>query len=110
MHRQGDLTAERVTIEAELSELHHRKSALKTERTATIDLTNARARARDVATAINRERVQRRTFTWDNQNVAVAAVLLDTLLAPSANGVDKVYHQLKDIFSIAIAQQVESSL
>jgi hypothetical protein len=30
--------------------------------------------------------------------MAMAATLLDTLLAPSADGVDMVYQQLKDIF------------
>jgi hypothetical protein len=34
---------------------------------------------------------------------------MDTLPAPSANGVDKVYRQLKDILSITAAQQAESS-
>jgi hypothetical protein len=37
-------------------------------------------------------------------------VLLDTLFAPSADMVDKVYHQLKDILGITTAQQAESSL
>jgi hypothetical protein len=42
--------------------------------------------------------------------VAAMAVLLDTLPAPSADVVDKVYQQLKDILSTAVAQQAESSL
>jgi hypothetical protein len=42
--------------------------------------------------------------------MATVAALLDTLPTPSTDGVDKVYHQLKDILSIATAQQVESSL
>jgi hypothetical protein len=40
----------------------------------------------------------------------MAAALLDTLLAPSTDGVSKVYHQLKDILSIVTEQQVESLL
>jgi hypothetical protein len=39
--------------------------------------------------------------------MAVAVTLLDTLPAPSADGVDKVYHQLKNILSIAATPQVE---
>jgi hypothetical protein len=42
--------------------------------------------------------------------VAAAALLLDTLPTPSTDGVDKVYHQLKDILDVAIEQQMESSL
>jgi hypothetical protein len=34
----------------------------------------------------------------------MTTALLDTLPAPSADGVDKVYHQLKDILSITVAQ------
>jgi hypothetical protein len=40
--------------------------------------------------------------------VAMVATLLDTLPAPFANGVDKVYHQLKDIHGTTTAQQVEN--
>jgi hypothetical protein len=40
----------------------------------------------------------------------MAAALLDTLPAPSTDGVSKVYHQLKDILSIVTEQQVESLL
>jgi hypothetical protein len=36
--------------------------------------------------------------------VGIAAVLLVTLPAPSTDGVDKVYRQLKDILTIAAAQ------
>jgi hypothetical protein len=41
--------------------------------------------------------------------MAAAIALLDTLLAPSTNGADKVYRQLKDILNIAAMQQAESS-
>jgi hypothetical protein len=50
------------------------------------------------------------TFARASQNVAIAAALLDTLPVPSTDRVDKVYRQLKDILSIAVVQQVESSL
>jgi hypothetical protein len=39
--RQGELTDERTAIEAQLAELHHRKSTLEIEQTITVDLTNA---------------------------------------------------------------------
>jgi hypothetical protein len=42
--------------------------------------------------------------------VFVVAALLDTLPAPSKDGMEKVYHKLKDILNIAAAQQEESSL
>jgi hypothetical protein len=41
--------------------------------------------------------------------MAAAIALLDTLLAPSTNGADKVYRQLKDILNVAAMQQAESS-
>jgi hypothetical protein len=37
-------------------------------------------------------------------------MLLDTLPAPSTNGVDKVYHKLKEILGVVTEQQAESSL
>jgi hypothetical protein len=42
--------------------------------------------------------------------VATVAAFLYTLAAQSANGVDKVYRQLKDILGTVTAQQAESSL
>jgi hypothetical protein len=42
--------------------------------------------------------------------MAAAAMLLDILPVPSTDGIDKVYHQLKDILGVATAQQAESSL
>jgi hypothetical protein len=72
-----------------------------------IDLTNAHTWTKDVATAINHEGGgggHHPSFTWASQNVAVAATLLVTLLAPSTDGVDKVYQQLKDILSITTTQ------
>jgi hypothetical protein len=42
--------------------------------------------------------------------MAAAATLLDTLPMPSTDGIDMVYHQLKDILGVATEQQAESSL
>jgi hypothetical protein len=42
--------------------------------------------------------------------MVLAAALLDTLHAPSTNGVGKVYRQLKSILGTAAALQTESSL
>jgi hypothetical protein len=77
---------------------------LRTEWAATIDFTMARARARAVATTINREGLLRPTFARASENVAVAAEILDTLPVPSSNRVDRVYPQLKDILSVATEQ------
>jgi hypothetical protein len=71
------------------------------ERANTIDFTKAQARARAIATAINHEDTPPPTFARASQNMDVAVVLLDTLSAPSTNGVGKVYYQLKDFLGIA---------
>jgi hypothetical protein len=67
--------------EAQLAELHHHRFVLGIER----------------AVMINREELPHPTFASASQNVAAAVALLDTLPAPSTDGVDKVYQQLKDI-------------
>jgi hypothetical protein len=108
--RRGDLINGQAAIEAQLTELHHRKSMLEAEWSITVDLTTAQAQARDVAAAINHKGTQCPAFARANQNVATADVLLDTLLAPSVDGVDRVYRQLKYILDIVAAQQTESSL
>jgi hypothetical protein len=110
MQRRGELPGERAAIEAQLTELHHRKSALETEQAITVDLTNARARAKDVTTAINRERVQCPAFARASLNLAAAAALLVTLTTSSIDRANKVYRQLKDILIIATAPQAESCL
>jgi hypothetical protein len=46
----------------------------------------------------------RPTFARASQNMAAAAVLLDTLPVPSTDEVDKVYRQLKGILDIAVEQ------
>jgi hypothetical protein len=68
----------------------------------TIDLTKAQARAKAVDATINCELPPCPAFTRVSQNVAAVATLLDTLFVPSTNGADRVYHQLKDILSVAI--------
>jgi hypothetical protein len=83
---------------------------LEVERGLTIDLTTARAWARDVATTINYKGMQHPAFAWGSHNVAAVAALLDTLPVPSADWVDMVYYQLKDILGIMTTEQVESSL
>jgi hypothetical protein len=67
-----------------------------------VDLTTTRARARDIAVAINHEGTHHPAFARDSRNVAVVAALQNTSPTPSTNRVDKVYHQLKDILNIAI--------
>jgi hypothetical protein len=106
---RSKLTNERAAIEAHLDQLHHCKSTLKTERCITIDLTTVRAQVRDVASAINRDGAPQPAFARANQNVAVAAALLDTLPTPFTDKVDMVYRQLKEILGIAATRQVESS-
>jgi hypothetical protein len=69
-HQWGNLIDERVAIEAQLSELHYRKSVLETERVRMVDLTNAWARARDVIASINHEGPPRPAFTRANPNVS----------------------------------------
>jgi hypothetical protein len=96
--RHDELTSERVALDAQLTELHHRKATLEMERATSIDFTKARAQARAVTTAVDHEGPQA------SQNVVAAATLLDTLPMPSIDGVDKVYHQLKDILDVATTQ------
>jgi hypothetical protein len=42
--------------------------------------------------------------------VAASATFLDILIGPFIDGVDKMYHQLKDILSIITILQAESFL
>jgi uncharacterized protein YqfA (UPF0365 family) len=86
-----ELAGEQAALDAHLTELHRCKAALGMERAATIDFTKARALVRAIATAINHECTPRPTFARASQNMVAAAALLDTLPAPSTNGVDKVY-------------------
>jgi hypothetical protein len=72
-----------------------------------IHLNQVKARTRAIADAINREGAPCPTFARASQNMAAVAALQDTLPASFTEGVDKVYHQLKDILGAATAQQVE---
>jgi hypothetical protein len=70
-----------------------------------IDFTKARARARALAATINHEGMPHPTFARASQNMAATVVLLDTLSVPSIDGVDRVYHLLRDILGVAAKQQ-----
>jgi hypothetical protein len=72
-------------------------SVLEAKRANRVNLSNARAWAKDVAAGINHDGAQCPIFARASQNMTVATVLLDTFLTPSADGVDKVYHLLKHI-------------
>jgi hypothetical protein len=80
------------------------------EQAIMVELTKAQTWARTVVDAMNYEGVPHPAFTRATQTVATAAAQLDTLHASSAAEVDKVYHQLMDILSVAATQQVEISL
>jgi hypothetical protein len=108
--QRGQLTSEQATIEAQLAELRHCKSTLDTKWVIIVNLTNAQPSDRDLTTAINREGAQCPAFARASQNMVVMAALLDTLPTPTTDGVNKVYHQLKEILGIADTHQVESYL
>jgi hypothetical protein len=110
MQQRGELIDERVTVEAQLVELHHSTSAFETKWVMTADITNTRAQAGDITTAINHEGAHHPTFTWASHNVVTVAVLLDTLLAPSDDGVNQVYHQRKDILGTAASEKFPPAL
>jgi hypothetical protein len=71
------------------------------ERGATNNFTKVRAQARTVTFTINHEGTPCPTIARVSQNVPAAAMHLDTLPTPSTDGVNKVYHQLRDILSVA---------
>jgi hypothetical protein len=107
---QDELTSKQAALDAQLTELQRHKVTLGTEWAAAIDFTKAQARARAISIASNYEGMPHPTFAKATQNVAVAVALLDTLPVPSTDGVDKVYHHLRDILCVAVEQQAESSL
>jgi hypothetical protein len=47
---------------------------------------------------------KRPAFTWASQNVAATATVLDMLLAPFANVVNRLYRQLREIIAITAMQ------
>jgi hypothetical protein len=57
-----------------------------------VDLGTARARTCDITTIISHEGRQHPAFATTSQNIAVTVVLLDTLPAPSTDGLDSVYY------------------
>jgi hypothetical protein len=82
--RRGKLVDEWAAVEARLANLHQRESALEVGQ----------------ATAIDYAERQLATFTRASQNVAEAATLLDTFLAPSTDGAGKVYQRRNNILGI----------
>lgn len=104
------LATEQVAVETQMAELRQRQTELAAEQGRRVDATSARARARDVAAAINQDGAPRPTFARASQNVAAAAALLGTLPAPSTDAVGQVYHQLREILNVAAEQQAASSL
>jgi hypothetical protein len=80
------------------------------ERAATIDFTKVQARARAITATIIHKGTPHPTFARASQKVLAATMLLDTLPAPSIDGVDKVYRELRDILGVATEQQVVGSL
>jgi hypothetical protein len=89
--RHDELANEQVALDAQLTKLHRCKVMMGTERAATtIDFPKAQAQARGDAATINHEGTPHLTFTRASQNIVVATSLLDTLPAPSTDGVNKV--------------------
>jgi hypothetical protein len=82
-----------VVVEARLTEMRQRESTPEAGRT----------------TAMERVERQLPTFTKASKNATAAAVLRDTLPAPSTNAVGEVYQRLKSILATAAVQQAESS-
>jgi hypothetical protein len=60
-----------------------------------------------VAPTISCEGGQLPTLARASQNMALAAVLLDMLPPPSADGMDMLYYQLGEILAMFAAQQAE---
>jgi hypothetical protein len=94
VRRWVKLSDERVTVEARQADLHECKSALEAGQAATMD----------------HAEWQLPTFPRASQNVAAVAALLDTLPAPSIDGVGEVYRLLKNILDTTTMLQAESSL
>jgi hypothetical protein len=75
IQQRGELIDERTAVEARLADLHQRELALEAGRTVAVKPTE----------------LQLPSFASASQNVATMAMRLDTLPAPSSNGVGKVY-------------------
>jgi hypothetical protein len=68
-----------------------------------VDFIATQARAEGAAPTINHEGSQRSTLARASQTMATAATPLNLLPLGSANGVDRLYHQLEKIDAIATA-------
>jgi hypothetical protein len=90
MQWRGKLAGKQATIAAQPVEPHHREPALRVEWVLTVDLATTQARARGIKTTISHERRQVPTIARATQNMGIVAMLLDTLPAPSVDGVDRV--------------------
>jgi hypothetical protein len=82
-----------VITAAQLYGPHQHKPTLDAERVLTVDLTTARAQTKGVTPILSHEGGggQHPAFPRASQNVAVMAMLLDTLPPPSTDGVDMLY-------------------
>ena len=71
----------------------------------------ARQRARDVNRRINNDEggEQPPIFNRDSQNVAAAAMLLQTMPKPSTSEGRRVHGELRDLLETTVVQQAESS-
>jgi hypothetical protein len=77
---------------AQLYELPRHMLALEVERILTVDLTTARAQAKEATPASSHEGGQRPAFARASQNMAVAATHLYMPPTPSIDTVDRLYH------------------
>jgi hypothetical protein len=75
---------------AQLAAPRHHETTLRAEKVLTVDLAIAQARVKGIAPTVSREGRKRPSFTRASQNVDAVAELLDTLLTPSADEVDRV--------------------
>jgi hypothetical protein len=74
-----------------------------------VDLTTTRAQDRGIVGAINHEGMQQPAFAMASQNLASTTTLLNNLHAPSADRVDRVYRQLKEIL-YAVSRELPPTL
>jgi hypothetical protein len=81
-----------VVTAAHLYILPQHKPTLEAERILAVDLTSNRAQANGGAPTIRHEGDQCSAFAKASQNMATAAMLLDTLPPPSTDEVDRLYH------------------
>jgi hypothetical protein len=97
VQRQSKLDGMQATIMAQLDKLSRREPTLEAERILMVNLATTRGKAHRVAPSPNCE-------GGSCQTEATAAMLLNALPPPSADGVDKLYHQLAEIDTIITTQ------